>query len=465
MPALPRAGTPQGRGPGQDSSPPRPSVITRITDFVVEKPWVIIIAVGFVIFGWWVKGTRHQEHEVRAIFDNAVSVTPGLDVRVDGLDAGKVTKVESVDGKAVVTLGLKDDTFWPLHQGTTATLRFGSTIGNGTRIVDLNPSKSGGNIPENGLITDKLTNETTEFDDFFDTFDAKTRKALQGTLKGTGDTFGPRAKQLGDGLEAAGPGLTHVGEFASDLAEDPAALRSFVADTYKVTATLGARHDQIENLVTVAARTFRTFAANTNGIQQSLDRFPGTLKETRTTLARLDTSLGHLDNLMTDLGPGAAQLAPLARALRPALATLRQTVPSAVAAFETGTRVAPAIKSLLVKAQPFATKAAPAFTDLAPIIGCVRPYAPEFAGLFGTWGSWSQTFDGTGHKGRIWANLNFPESVTSLPPQPSTNLTGLGLKYALVRPPGYNVGTPWFQPQCNQTADGLDASKDPEDQP
>ena len=40
---------------------------------------------------------------------------------------------------------------------------------------------------------------------------------------------------------------------------------------------------------------------------------------------------------------------------------------------------------------------------------------------------------------------------------------GTGQGYALVRPPGYNAGKPWYLPQCGAGRDGVDPNKDPED--
>lgn len=464
---MPRAG---GSVPGRDARRlGRDPVDTRgraerLGDWVVGHPWVFLIAVGLAAFGWWAKGTREEAHQVRAVFTTAPSVYSGLDVRVDGLDAGKVTKVENVGGRAVITLGLKDNRFWPLRQGTTATLRFGSTIGNGTRIIDLQPSRTGGVLPENGIIDNTHTVEATEFDDLFNTFDTRTRKALQGTLKGTADTFGNRSEQLGQGVAAAGPGLAQVGGLASDLAADGPALRAFVVNTDRVTRTLAARQGAVSDLVSVAAATFNAFARNTTGIRESLDRFAPALQESRTTLARLDGSVGHLDNLVADLAPGARKLAPMARQLRPALAQLRETVPGAVDAFRTGRRIAPELTGLLQEAPPFAAKAAPALTGLNPVIGCIRPYAPDISGLLVNWTSFNQGYDDVSHYGRIWGNVG-ATSVTSLPSSVTskqwTQLTGE--KYALIRPPGLASGTPWYQPQCGAGPEVLDPANDPTD--
>jgi hypothetical protein len=209
------------------------------------------------------------------------------------------------------------------------------------------------------------------------------------------------------------------------------------------------------------AATLGAFAANTPGITGSLDLLPRTLIQTRSTLARLDVSIGHLHGLITDLAPGAARLGALSRDLRPALADLRQTIPIAIKTLTTGTAAAPRITSLLAVAQPFSTAAAPALTNLAPMVACIRPYSPEIAGLLGTWTSWTKNYDQIAHVGRLWGNAG-PSSLTSTPLTPEAYVKATGQGYAFVRPPGYNAGQPSYLPQCDAGAAGLDPSKDPE---
>lgn len=431
-------------------------------NWAIGNPWVFILVAAFAGFVVWAAGTRSQPHDVRAVFDEGVSLYSGLDVRVDGIDAGKIKTVENVDGKAVVTLGIKDDQIWPLHRGTKATLRFGSTIGNGTRIVDLDPGPANApEIPDNGIIRDADTIETTEFDDVFDTFDKKTQKALQGTLKGTGDTFGPRKQELRSAVEETPDGLEAVGNLANDIDADEPALRAFIQNTDRVTSALATRRDQVSSLVGVASATFDTFAANTNGIKDSLDRFPPTVREARTTLSRLDESVAGVQQLVDDVRPGAKELGRLSVELRPALANLKKTVPVAVSTFQTARRAAPDITTLLKESQPFSDKAAPVLTTAAPMIGCIRPYAPEIAGVFSTWSSWGQPTDDRSHLGRIWGNVGLT-SVIGNPLTPSAYSGASGQGYALVRPPGYNAGKTWFQPQCGADESGLDPSKDPD---
>ncbi len=437
--------------------------LRRAGAFLIDNPWVVVGAILAVILAWWIAGTRSQKYEVRAVFDEAVSLYSGLDVRVDGLDAGKIKKIEHVDGQAIVTLGIDDDDVWPLRRGATATLRFGSTIGNGTRIVDIDPGPADGpEIPNKGIIENAQTIEPTEFDQVFDTFDSESRKDLRQMLANTADTFGPRPRQLGEAVDETGPGLDAIGGFAQDVVRDEPALRAFVSNTHRVTRTLSSRRADLSGLVGVASATFDEFADNTRGIEQNLDKFGPAVREARTTLTRLDTSVDVLDALIRDLGPGAKELSALSKDLRPVLASLSDTVPQAVSTFRTTRRAAPAITKVLEDAQPFSKAATPMLADLAPMLACIRPYSPEIAGLFTTWASWSKNYDNVGRYGRIFVNAGptapaaTPEAIT---PEVITRVAGEG--YALVRPPGYGVGKPMFMPECGVTPDRLDPSKDP----
>jgi virulence factor Mce-like protein len=431
--------------------------------WTLSHPYVPLgLIVAFVIAVWAV-GTRSQPHHVRAEFASAVDLYTGLDVTVAGLDAGRIDGVSYQGGHAVVDMGI-DNAYWPLPRGTTAEIRYGTTIGNATRFIDLTPGpKRAQPIPDGDVIPLKDTGTPTEFDQVFNTFNSAARANLRQTLAETGTELGTRGAQLNAGIKSSVGGVQAVGGLAGQVAADQPALSALVENGDRVTATLATRQVQISDLMRVADATFHTFATNTAGVAGSLRRFPTTLSQARTTLGRLDGSIGHLNNLMTALKPGAAQLKPLAVALRPALNQLRDTVPTAVDLLRTGITAAPQITTLLKDAIPFSHSATPAFSQLAPMVSCITPYAPEIAGMLSTWSSWPSFYDGTANYGRVFANFGlvepniYPKAVT---PELFTKLTGQ--KYALVRPPGFNIGQPYYLPQCGAGQTGLNPANDPE---
>jgi virulence factor Mce-like protein len=432
---------------------------------LLDKPWVLVSVVALVLFAWWAIGSRTSDHTLKASFTSAVSIAPGLDVQIDGVDVGKIGKVSYDDGHANVEIGVNDDA-WPLHQGTTAALRFGTTLGNGTRRIDLTPGpKSAPELPDDGIITTKDTVTPVEFDQVFDTFDPSTRTAFRSFFSGAAKNLQSRAPQLNDGIKQTAPALENSGDVFSDLASDQAALRQLVASGYKATRVLAAKRPVISDLVTVAAATFDAFATNSQGIRDSLDQFAPTLVEARSTLRRADKSIHGLDGLVTDLKPAVASLKTFIPVAKPAAADLRKLAPQTDATLDTLRSSSPAITSLLKDGIPFAQKLDPALGRLSEQLNCVRPYAPEIAAFFSNWGSWAQGYDNRSHYGRVKAVVN-ATSVTGYPPIKTSdfiNTLGLNLKYAMPRPPGLNAGKPWLLPECGAGAAALDPTKDPED--
>jgi virulence factor Mce-like protein len=436
---------------------------------VVTRPLVFIGIVVFLLFAYWAWNTRQSAHHVRAIFTSATNLYQGEDVKANGIDIGKVGSLSvDSDGQAVVQIGIQKSQFWPLHQGTIADLRFGTTVGNGTREIDIFPGPANAPaIAENGVIPIQDTRPTVEFDQFFDTFDAKTRAAMQGAAAGLNQSFAGHETDLGNGLAASPAGLNSVAGFTADLNRDQAALSELVASGDAVTGKLAANQAQIETLLGVAGQTFNAFAQRTVNTQAAISGFAPTLDQAKTTFARLDTSIGYLTPLMTDLAPGARQLVPLAQTLQPALRTLRATVPDAVAAVRTGTAAAPQISQFLQNGVPFMNSLGPALTKFAPEMACMRPYAPEVAGFLSNWSSFTGNYDSSSH----YARADSPEGSSSnnswvgVSPAQYTQLSGQ--TYAMPRPPGMGDQTgqqAWFLPQCGLGSDTLSPAADPEAQ-
>lgn len=453
--------TPQARTPSGGAGP-----LGKVQRFVLDQPFVIACVLAIVAICWLLYSTRTQPHHVRAVFTNAMSVSRGLDVQIDGVDVGKVGKVQYDDGRAIVELGVEDD-HWPLPQGTTAELRFGTTLGNGTRLVELRtpPGGKGDAIAEDGVLPEADNQSAVEFDDVFNTLNRDTRKRVQSATGRMGDALAPHAERLNKGIKSAPAALEATADVFTDLDRDSAALRSLVTDGDRVTRVLGARRAEISGLVDVAASTFDAFATHSDGIRNSLSEFAPALGEARLTLARLDGSVGRLDELVDDARPGAKALRPLAADAGPALRQLTRAMPVALETLRMARVTAPDTTRLLRVGQPFSERLDPAMAGLAPSVGCIRPYAPEIAGMMSNWTSFTQSYDSKSHYDRVKINAG-PTSFNNQPGLSTDAFlaaTGGGLKYAMPRPPGLDTGDPFFVPECGAGPEALDPSKDPED--
>jgi ABC-type transporter Mla subunit MlaD len=465
--------------------------LRRSAYWVLDHPWYLLLALGVVLFTNWVIGTRSQPHHVRAEFTNAFNLVSGLPVDVDGLQVGMVSGVQldksTPGGGAIVTIGINDSRYWPLHQGSGVQTRFGSTIGNGTRYLDLTPGPvSAPAITDGGIIGTRDTLPTVDVDQVLNVFSQNTRTRLKRMLRNLAGGVSGQSQALHNGIHFAAPAASAANAVFSDLNTDTFALRGLVINANQLTSTLASRAPAISDLVTVTGRTFAVIAAHATGVQQSIERLPGALDGARTTLATLDSSVGTLSTLITDLRPGAAQLSPLARALRPTLDQLNRIVPTGVATLTQATAAAPSITRLLNAGIPFMPKLQSVTSQLAPMVACIRPYAPELGGALVAGNSWISTYvlerpnaaPGVTFQGaqqgpfvRQHGVRAMPEasasSVHVIPPGFSTQafINATGLQYAEPRPPGLSVGQPWFLPQCGAGPDSLNPAKDPENQP
>ncbi|WP_354698836.1 hypothetical protein DSM112329_04534 [Paraconexibacter sp. AEG42_29] len=469
--------------------------------WLLDNPWAVVFAAVFIWFVLWVMGTRKTEHQIKANFSSAFNLVPGLAISVDGIEVGKIGSVEYKDGKSLVEIGINDEKYWPLHEGTKVISRWGTTIGSGTRRLDLEPGPATNpEIKQDGIIPTADTQPAVDVDLVLNTLNKKVRGSLTSWQKGMGASFKDKEKDVGAILENAPEGTGAATDVLSDLATDTFALRALVRNGHRATSTLASRDENVRNLVTVAARTFATFAANTKGTQDSIAELTPTLTQARSSLRRVDGSIDNLDGLITALRPGAKALVPLAAAARPAFADLRSIVPTTVQTLQTGTKTAPKITQLLRTGTPTVTRASSVLTDLAPMVACIRPYAPELGGAFVGLATSHQTYDLKNgqfigldsivdptappmFRGRI-EKVNGQDKIVQygLRAQPqlstssaefaqipgvtdsSTFSAGEGniKQYAFPRPPGYSAGKPQFIPECGYTKENLDPFKDPE---
>ncbi|HWH44006.1 MAG TPA: MlaD family protein [Thermoleophilaceae bacterium] len=409
---------------------------------------------------------REEERRLRVALPSASNLVAGLQVRLAGVEVGSIESVRADDGVALVGLRVEDESVWPLPRGTAARLRFGTTVGDAVRYVELLPGPGGAPpLPDNALLSGDRARAPVEFDEFFQTFDAPARADFQGWMRESAATFRSRQRMLARTLRTTPRALFAVADLWREFSSDPAALRELVRETGAVTRTLRARRPQVQRLIEGADATFGEMAARNRDIERSLDALPGALRETRDTLGRSERSISALRAFVRDLSPGAAALPRLARATDSVLHRLRAMEPDARRALETGAAAAPEITSLLRNGRPFAERSAGALEGLVAPLGCIRPYGPEIAGFFGTWTGWSKNHDRLDHIGRIRVTAS-PTSWNGNQMSSAEYLALVpGVEMALPRPPGLAANQPWYVDECGATERSTDPRYDPETLP
>lgn len=417
-----------------------------------------VLAVGVLVAVLW----RGDERSVRASFPSAINVVAGAEVRVGGVKVGAVRDIELRDGRADVELGIDDDGAWPLRRGTTAAIRLGGTVSYANRYIELVPGPADAPALADGdRLAVRDASSPVEFDEVFQVFDPPTRTGL-GRLIDTGEaTFASREQELRSALRSAGPALSEVRGTFEALGGDAAALRTLLRTGAGVAGQLERREGALRSLVDDTAHTLSAVAAGGSDLRATLRALPGTLRAARGTLRDADGSLARLEPLLVDLRPGARELRRTAGPLQRAVGTLGVVAPDLRATLTRLRSGGGDIAGFLREAEPQLRRLRPVLERLQPMVGCLRAYSPELAGLFSTWGAFNTGYDATGRY--AWLNgqaLPFPNGA-GLSSKAIAD-TFPTLRYSLVRPPGLNAGQPRLQPQCGVTADGQDPAKDPE---
>lgn len=95
---------------------------------------------------------------VSATFDDALNLSSGATVKVNGISVGKVQEVTSEDFRAVVKMDVEEDA--GLRQGATARLRYNTPLGE--LFVDVTNPPRGPEMPDDGEIRQTDTAPTVE---------------------------------------------------------------------------------------------------------------------------------------------------------------------------------------------------------------------------------------------------------------------------------------------------------------
>jgi phospholipid/cholesterol/gamma-HCH transport system substrate-binding protein len=394
---------------------------------------VVIVAV--VVFG---VGARH--HRVDAIFKDASQLVKGNLVQVAGAPVGKVTDLRlTPDGEADVTLEIDDGAYWPLRQGTIATVRQASLSGIANRYVDLRLAPATApNIPDGGRITEAQTNSAVDLDQLFDTFDPNTRADLSGVIRGLSTIYGGRSAALQRGYLYLSPALAASSDLFGELNADTPLLTRFVAASSKLVTDLAARSDHVTGLVDHLATATTAIASQRTALADSIHQLPDFLRRADTTFLNLRATLDDLTRLVDDTKPVAKklrpflhELRPLARDARPTLRILQELIenPKApnsdllalvrttVPVRNIGVGPVQANGQTRQGALPATTAALGTAT---PELGFARPYSPDLTAWFNSFAH-SGVYDALGGASRVAISAN-PLAIvngllTPIPPE------------------------------------------------
>jgi phospholipid/cholesterol/gamma-HCH transport system substrate-binding protein len=345
--------------------------------------------IGLMIFVWTQFGGSvpfaPQGYHVNALFSETGLLVPNADVRIAGVNVGKVTNVQARGVNSYVTMDI-DHQYAPIPVDTRAILREKTLLGEA--YVELSTGNGAGpKIADDGTIPASQVQHTQQLDQVLGSFDTQTQHNLQAFLNGTYLSLAGQGQNLNDAIGNFDPTLTELSAVVGVLNQQQGNLKSLINNAATVLTTLGDRSADVQSLVTAGDQVLSATASRNTALTATVNALPPFLGELRTTLTTLNTSLGLAKPSLVALKPVAPLLTPaladLIKLSGPAVSLLKQ----APGLLDDADKALPAITRFTAAFHPAVDAILPAAQQLAPVISFMGLYNKELVAAMGNLGA------------------------------------------------------------------------------
>jgi virulence factor Mce-like protein len=267
-------------------------------------------------------------YNLKAELPSGANLVPGNEVRIGGFRVGIIDKLDTgtkvIRGKphsiAVVRMKI-DKVAEPLPKDTGVQVRPRSALG--LKYIQLNPGKAKATFRDGDTIPlTARTPKPIEFDDFLNTFDAKTRQNSQDALTGYGEAFAGRGSDVNDAIQGLAPFFRYLAPVMSNLSNPSTRLDEFFKQIGRTSAQVAPVARIQAELFSNMADTFAAIGRDPNALRATIEKGPGTE----------DVAI-HSFRIQR---PFLADFADLSRRLRPAARVLPVALPALNSAFAVG---------------------------------------------------------------------------------------------------------------------------------
>jgi phospholipid/cholesterol/gamma-HCH transport system substrate-binding protein len=252
---------------------------------------------------------------------NAQAVQPGQGqtIRSAGVEIGQIGEVELEDGVAVVEMQLEPRYEGYVREDASALLR--TKTGLKDMFIELDPGE--GRPLEDGERV-RLANTAPDIDpdEILSALDSDTRDYLKLLVSGAGKGLDERGNDLRETFRRFSPLHRDLNRVTEAIAERRQNLRRLIHNYGLLVEELGDKDRELTRLVKASNAVFESFAAEDSNVSAFVSKLPGSLRETR-------IALGKVDRLGQRLGPALESLRPPFRKLDEANAAVTPFVEEA----------------------------------------------------------------------------------------------------------------------------------------
>jgi phospholipid/cholesterol/gamma-HCH transport system substrate-binding protein len=354
--------------------------LTAIIAFVLSC--VLVLTYLWIHFGGTIPFAA-QGYRVKVAFPQANELATGADVRIAGVDVGKVVALglDPRDNRTLATLEL-DRKYAPIPRDTHAILRIKTLLGE--TFVELSPgNRSSGSLPDGGRIPDGQVQPVVALDQILSTFDPTTRAAFQTWMQAQAGAVLGRGEDINAAFGNL-PSFVDSGEqLLATLNSQSAGVRGLVANTGTFFNAISARRGELSGLITAADNLFQTTAQRNQELAEVFKALPAFELQSRLALPALTAFGNQADPVVRGLTPIASQLTQTfgtTAVLAPQFRQLFERLGPAVTASKRGL---PALDQILGQVPPLLGAFEPFLRNANPIVRYIGQFKQEIAGFFG----------------------------------------------------------------------------------
>jgi phospholipid/cholesterol/gamma-HCH transport system substrate-binding protein len=366
--------------------------------------FTVLCAVAFVYLFQLAGGRLRldEPYNAKALVPDAFNIVLNSDVRRDGVTIGRVRGIEPKGSMGEVKFEIEKEGQQQLYRDATVRVRTKTLVGES--YLDVEPgTPQAGRLPTGSVLPLEATQEAVPLERILETMDAETRRSVRANLRGLGGALDGRGAELNRTFGALRPTVASGGRLVRALKPQRAALADLIGNTGEVLAALGERESAFRSLVVDARTTADAVASRDAKLRETFAELPDTLRQAQRSVGVLAGFSGRATPTVRDLRVASVDLAPAVRDLEPAArdarSLFRELGPFLDRIDPLLDRLSPAARQLRAVVGPLDS----VLRQANPALRYLEPYAKEFGTFFANTGSFLDTKDAVGNKGRVFA--------------------------------------------------------------
>ena len=354
---------------------------------------------GLLMFLWLAFGgpipLKPTGYQFKVAFPEASQLATQSDVRVAGVEIGKVVKVErSTAGNATVATLELDRQYAPISEDAKAQLRNKTILGQ-TYVEMTLGDRQGEKLPDGGLLDQRNVGDLVELDEILNTLDPYTRKAYRTWQQGVATAVNDRGDELNDTIGNLPAFVESGGDLFEVLDTHKKALGALVRNTGVVFGALTERERQLRRLVENSDTVFTAIQSQRDDWAETWNIFPTFLAESRATYQRLERFARDTRPLVRDLRPAMDDLRPTLIALRDLSPDLRKLFRNLDPLIDVSKESLPAQREIFEGLRPVLGELGPWLSELNPILGWLGEHQHTVSDIFANLGVATQAKTGS----------------------------------------------------------------------